>query len=295
MISEYVENSVRSIPGLQDGGLKVARAVHTAVLNGGDPVRTMADVLHGTWLGHPLHPVLTDIVIGAWSLGALFDGVASTNGSRDAERMADTLTAVGTLAAVPTAITGLTDYSTIPQHAASTGTLHGLLNSTSLVLYLLSLRDRKNGHRNRGIVFSTIGYGLAAVSAWLGGDLVYRQHVGVDHAESVSKPAEWKAVLDETELREQQPKRVEVEGHPVLLYRYGGTVYAIGAVCSHAGGPLEEGTFEELSVQCPWHDSVFDLRNGSIEHGPATYAEPNYAARIQNGRVEVRVRHSSQS
>lgn len=289
MISEYVESTVHRIPGLEEGSLKVARAIHQAVLNGGEPARTIADLLHGTWLGHPLHPVLTDLAIGAWSFGALFDGVAIANGSRDAERTADALTMLGVVSAVPTAITGLTDYSTIPAPAAPAGTLHGLLNSVALVLYLLSLRDRRNGDRGRGVFFSSLAFGLLLVSAWLGGDLVYRHRVGVDHSERASNPEEWTAVLDERELREHEPKRVEVQGQPVLLYRYGGTIYAIGAVCSHVGGPLEEGQFEGLTVQCPWHQSVFDLRDGSIVHGPATYLVPDYAARIQNGKVELRL------
>jgi nitrite reductase/ring-hydroxylating ferredoxin subunit len=76
----------------------------------------------------------------------------------------------------------------------------------------------------------------------------------------------------------------------VLLYRYGGTVYAISAVCSHAGGPLEEGQFDGFCVQCPWHDSVYDLRDGSVVHGPATFNQPAYRARIYNGQIEIRAK-----
>jgi nitrite reductase/ring-hydroxylating ferredoxin subunit len=94
--------------------------------------------------------------------------------------------------------------------------------------------------------------------------------------------------MAENELHEQEPRRVEVVGSPVLLYRYGGTIYATAAVCGHAGGPLEQGQFDEYCVQCPWHDSVYDLRDGSIVHGPTTYTLPKYAARIQNGQVEIR-------
>lgn len=64
---------------------------------------------------------------------------------------------------------------------------------------------------------------------------------------------------------------------------------AIDAVCSHAGGPLDEGSFEGCFVQCPWHDSVFDLRDGRVKHGPATIPQPGFAVRERNGQLEVRL------
>jgi nitrite reductase/ring-hydroxylating ferredoxin subunit len=93
--------------------------------------------------------------------------------------------------------------------------------------------------------------------------------------------------MSASDLYESDRRRIEVEGNPVLLYRYGGTIYAIGAVCSHAGGPLEEGTFEEYCVTCPWHDSVYDVRDGTLVHGPTTYNQPRYRARIRNGQIEL--------
>ena len=82
----------------------------------------------------------------------------------------------------------------------------------------------------------------------------------------------------------------QVAGAPVLVYRYRGQVFAMGAVCGHEGGPLEEGSFEGYCVTCPWHQSVYDLRDGSVVHGPTTYAEPIYETRTLGGRIEVRVR-----
>jgi nitrite reductase/ring-hydroxylating ferredoxin subunit/uncharacterized membrane protein len=292
VINRVTDDLIKKIPDLKENGLNVGRAIHNAILNGGSTARNIADLLHGTWLGHPLHPVLTDLTVGAWSLGALFDAVAAINGSEHAERMADDLTAIGTASAIPTALTGITEYSTIPRSAADSGALHGLLNSASFLLYLLSLKDRGNGNRSRAVVFSTTAFSFVILSAWLGGELVYRLRVGVNHADSPTGPPEWTPILAETELAEHEARRVEVEGLPVLLYRYGGTVHAIGAICSHAGGPLEEGEFEGFCVECPWHNSVFDLRDGSIVHGPATHTQPDYACRIQSGQIEVRVKNS---
>lgn len=96
-------------------------------------------------------------------------------------------------------------------------------------------------------------------------------------------------MLPQNEIAEYEARRVEIDGAPVLLYRDVEAVYAIGAVCSHAGGPLEEGTFDGHCVECPWHQSVFDLRNGHVVHGPATISQPSYQARIRNGQIEVRL------
>jgi nitrite reductase/ring-hydroxylating ferredoxin subunit/uncharacterized membrane protein len=293
MLGPTVERAIRKA-GLDAFGTKMSSAIHDAILAGGEPTRNVADLLHGTWLGHPLHPVLTDIVVGSFSLATLFDGIAAVRPSHQAEYTADTLLTIGAISAVPTALAGMTDYSGIQEPATGTGLAHALLNSTALVLYLLSIRARRNEQRGMGVVLSTVAFGILMASSWLGGHMINSQRVGVNHNdEYASGPKEWTAALSEDQLHEQQPLRVEVEEQPVLLYRRGGTVYAIGAVCAHAGGPLEEGKFDGLCVECPWHQSVFDLRDGSIVHGPTTYPQPKYAARIQNGQVEVRLQRRS--
>lgn len=289
MISHYVQEIVRQVPQLEEYGKQIKQTTHQSVLDGGDSIRDAVDVLHGTWLGHPLHPVLTDISIGAWSLAALFDAIAVSSGSEDAQRTADALTAIGTASSVPTAVTGLADFSTIPNPAVALGTLHGLTNTAAMAFYALSLDARRRGERGRGVTLAVVGLGALTAGAWLGGDLVYKRRVGVDHVRRPSEPQKWTAVLDESDLAEAEPRRVDAAGAPVLLYRDGNTIYAMGALCSHAGGPLEAGEFYDRCVQCPWHDSVFDLRDGSTVHGPATYTQPKYAVRIKDGQVEVRL------
>jgi nitrite reductase/ring-hydroxylating ferredoxin subunit len=136
--------------------------------------------------------------------------------------------------------------------------------------------------------------GVILVSAWLGGELSYRYRVGVDKTTYPEDLTDWTDALDEAELMEGEPRRVEVAGQPVLLYRDGqGEVFAIGAVCAHEGGPLEKGKIDGMCVECPWHQSVYDLRDGSVVHGPATYAVPNYHLRIQHGKIQVRVPQGS--
>ena len=272
-------------------GLGVGRALHEKILAGGHGTRRIADLLHGTWLGHPLHPVLTDVTIGAWTFGAVFDGLGAISGDRNTQRTADTLTAIGTASAIPTALAGITDYSTVPKGASTSATSHALLNGASLALYGLSLLDRRRGRRRRGLALAAAGLGANMLSAWLGGHMVYREKVGVDHSERFSGPENWTAVLSSQELASGETKRVELDGNAVMLYREGQQVYAIGAVCSHAGGPLDEGSVRGCFVECPWHQSVFDMRDGSIRHGPATTPQAGFHARVRDGQVELRLAH----
>jgi nitrite reductase/ring-hydroxylating ferredoxin subunit/uncharacterized membrane protein len=284
------EENLKAIPGLEDAAEQVARGIHDVVLKGGPPARRAADLLHGTWLGHPLHPVLTDVTIGAWLFGSVLDLLSLGRRSRGTERAADKLITLGTLSAVPTALAGLTDFSTIPSNTVATGAAHGLINTLALVLYGLSLRSRGNGSRATAMLLSGMGLGLILVSAWLGGELSFRYRVGVNRAKKPKGLDQWTDALDAADLPEQEPRRVEVKGQPVLLYRRDGQVCAIGAVCAHAGGPLDEGKFMGNRVECPWHQSVYNLCNGRVVHGPSTYQVAAYETRTQNGKVQIRAR-----
>jgi nitrite reductase/ring-hydroxylating ferredoxin subunit/uncharacterized membrane protein len=280
-------NPVRA---LGKAGTQISQAIHDAVLAGGEPVRTLVDVLHGTWLGHPLHSVLTDVTVGAWTLGALFDAIGAAGGPRAARRTGDQLAAVGTASALPTALSGLADWTTFPEWAENPATLHAIGNLMAVGLYLLSIRDRRAGHRTRGLALSGIALGLSAVSAWLGGEMVYRYQVGVNHADHFKKLTNWTTIGDLAHVPKRGVRCVEVDGKGVLLSRDGDRVCAIGAKCSHAGGPLREGHVSGHTVECPWHNSVFDLRNGSIVHGPATQAQPAFEVRVVDSKVQVRMR-----
>lgn len=292
-LTEQVEQqAVEAAEGIGKAGTQVSLGIHHAVLAGGEPARMAADALHGTWLGHPLHPVLTDVVIGSWVVGAGFDAAAAVTGSPRAAWAADRLAEIGTAAAVPTAVTGLTDFSTFPEWSANTATWHAMLNIVNFGLYCISVAERRRGNRRRGVLFSSLAVGLTFVSAWLGGKLVYKQRVGVNNADRFEGPQDWTPILSDSELPPRELKRTVVEGKGVLLWREGGAVYAIGSVCSHAGGPLEQGQVQGHCVQCPWHDSVFDLRDGSVVHGPATNSQPRFDARVRNGQIEVRLAES---
>lgn len=271
---------------IQKGSLDAARYLHGKLTNSGEAVRTAADALHGKQLGHPLHPLLTDITLGSWTLAFAFDLLGIVSGS--ARNAADKLTALGIIAAVPTGIAGMVDYSSIKRKAAAYGAAHGLMNMLAMSCYLFSAVERMRGNRFRAVFYAFWGISIVSASAWLGGDLAYRHRVGVNHAPGSDIDA-WKTVMPVAELPEAEPLRRDVAGTPVLLFRRGQEIMATGAVCSHAGGPLEEGRVVQGDcIECPWHQSVFDVHSGQVVHSPAVYNLPNYETRIVDGQIEIR-------
>jgi nitrite reductase/ring-hydroxylating ferredoxin subunit/uncharacterized membrane protein len=284
------EHAMEEMKPVFDAGMSASTAVHNAILAGGEPARRVTDFLHGVWLGHPLHPVLTDVTVGAWAVGAILDCAAAITGDDAFRTSSDHATFIGTACAVPTAVTGIVEYSTFPEPSSSPATLHGLLNGVIFGLYAGSVQARRAGARRRGVILSSMGFGLALLSTWIGGTLVYKYALGVSHADRFDGPKGFTPVMDEADLPQHQPVRVMVEDKAVMLYRDGDAIYAIGAKCAHAAGPLNEGKIEGTCVECPWHHSVFDMRDGGVVHGPACQPQPSFDARVRNGKVELRLR-----
>jgi nitrite reductase/ring-hydroxylating ferredoxin subunit len=131
-------------------------------------------------------------------------------------------------------------------------------------------------------------YGVGLGSAWLGGHLVYRERLGVDHAERPEPSDRFARALPLGELPEGRPVRAEVEGVAVVLVRQGAEIHALGDTCAHLGGPLSEGRLEAGAIRCPWHGSEFSLADGSVRHGPATMPQPSWDAHVRDGWVEMR-------
>jgi nitrite reductase/ring-hydroxylating ferredoxin subunit/uncharacterized membrane protein len=288
-LGENVEALIKAIPGFGRAAQGASVALHNLVLGGGAATRTLADLLHGTWLGHPLHALLVEIPIGAWSASALFDLLAVATGSHNAAWAADALVTLGVASAVPAAMAGMADYSGIREDVAAQAAAHAILNSAALGLFLGSLAARRADRRGLGVSLSYTALAVAGGSAWLGGDMVYRRRVGANFNDPPAHSEGWIAVLSEGELAAGQARRVVIGDDAVMVYRDAGGIYAIGAVCSHAGGPLEGGTVMGHCVECPWHHSVFNMRDGSVVHGPATMPQARYDARSVNGLIEVRL------
>jgi nitrite reductase/ring-hydroxylating ferredoxin subunit/uncharacterized membrane protein len=247
----------------------------------------LKDLLSGTWLGHPLHPVLTDVPIGAWTGAMAFD-VFGGGRSRGA---ADSLVGLGVLAALPTAVTGLSELAdTVDREERSMAAAHAVGNVAAVLLYGASFLARKGGNRRTGVALSTAGWAAVLGSGFLGGHLAFRKGLGVDRTVFEPRIAEWTEAIPEDDLPEEKPIRAQVAGTNVLLYRDNGRIYALATRCSHRGGPLHKGRVDDLRVTCPWHLSTFDLRDGSIVRGPAIAPQPAYEVRVADGTIEVRSR-----
>ena len=262
----------------------VAKAVRDAVPKG--PVK---DALAGTWLGHALHPLLTDLVIGPWTSALILD----TLGGKDAEAAADLLVGVGIAAYVPTALTGAQDWAdteVADDAIRRVGAIHGVLNTAALGLFGASLAARRTGRRGRGKLLAAAGGAALAASGHLGGHLAYSQGVGVEQTAFDPGPEDWTPTIPAAELGEGDHVCVDAAGTPVLLARQGGTVHAIHDRCTHRGGPLHEGEISDGCVTCPWHASRFRLSDGAVEQGPATGPQPSFDVRESEGRLEVRRR-----
>jgi len=262
--------------------------VQNAFKSAGPAGRELKNILHGTWLGHPLHPALTDVPLGAWTAALALDAMESISGRKELGAGADAAIAIGLVGAAGAAVTGLTDWSETNGRARKVGLLHGLLNVGATVLYSTSLVLRRKQKRNAGMGFAMLGFAVSSASAYLGGHLVFGERIGVNHAAAQEMPKEFVPVLADAELREGEMKRVDAGGVPVLVVRREGEVCALANTCSHLGGPLAEGKLEGDVVQCPWHGSRFNVRDGSVVDGPATFPQPCFEARVREGQIEVR-------
>jgi nitrite reductase/ring-hydroxylating ferredoxin subunit/uncharacterized membrane protein len=257
----------------------------------------LRSVLDGAILGHPAHPALTDVPVGAWTAGLVLDVLDLWAGRRELRPGADAVQAVGLAGALGAALTGLADWSYTDGPARRVGFVHGLANTAVASLYGASLLARARGWRGAGVGLSTVGYGLLAFSAWLGGELSFRYGIGVNRTAFQPRPAEWTEAegqdgqpVREGDVFEGHLRRVQAAGAPILLTRLGGQLQAIGDTCTHLGCSLSEGALEGDQVVCPCHGSRFHLPGGHVAAGPAAAPAPAFDVRVREGRVELRHR-----
>jgi nitrite reductase/ring-hydroxylating ferredoxin subunit/uncharacterized membrane protein len=273
---------VEAIDGIAE---PVAKAAKKLVPRG--PIK---DALSGTWLGHQLHPLLTDIPIGSFTSATILDLI----GGRRAQPAANLLAAVGVLSTVPTAAAGLVDWSDTSGAPRRIGVVHAAANIVGIGFYTASVVARRRGRRASATGLGLLGMGVMSVGGLLGGHLTLVRGVGVNHTLLEDPSSDWVPALAEAELGDNKPKRVEVDDISILLTRRDGVIDALSNRCTHAGGPLDEGTFDgsgaDACVTCPWHQSTFRLRDGAVVHGPASVAQPSYESRVRDGTIELQPR-----
>ncbi len=291
MNQENVIDVIAQQDWLGTAGDAIQPIVTKAFDAGGETGQAIKNFLHGTWLGHPLHPVITDVPIGAWTTAVVLDSFELL-GKNKYKPGADAAIAVGLVGAVGAAVTGLTDWTGTTKKRQKIGLMHGILNLGATALYATSffMRHRKNS-RGTAICLAMAGYGVTSAAAYLGGHLVFGEQTGVDHTATAAEyPQDFVAVLPENQLAENTMRRVDAGEVAVLLARKNGEIFAIAHTCSHLGGPLSKGDLlDDCRVRCPWHGSVFSLEDGSVVDGPATEPQPKFDVRVNNGQIEVRL------
>jgi nitrite reductase/ring-hydroxylating ferredoxin subunit/uncharacterized membrane protein len=251
----------------------LARATSTVL-----PAGPIKDLLHGVPIGHPLHPVLTDLPIGFWTSATVLDML----GGPTSRRAARTLVGLGVAAAVPTAVAGLADWSELNKPQRRSGVVHAVANVCATVLYACSYLARRRGWFRQGVFLSLAGMGAATAGGFLGGHLAFKRASGTSNATAAIDPAdaaEWSAVDGALPAADGDVVTAQMGDTRLALVTLDGTPHALDAVCSHLGGPLDEGDVVDDCLRCPWHASEFRVVDGSVARGPATVAQTAYEVR----------------
>jgi len=263
------------------------RAVQAALPQ---PVKNL---LHGTWLGHPVHPVLVHVPVGTWVSAGLLDLIPPLRPA------ATVLIGTGVAAAVPASLSGAADWSEQDVGVRRLGALHAALNTAALGLYAGSLVARRRGRGAMGLVLSYAGLGVASGSAAIGGHMSYAQSSGASHATTAARALmpDWMDLGPLDDLPEGRPALRTGKGRgvavPLAVVRRGMRVDVFVGSCSHLSGPLYEGAVEEVHghpcLVCPRHGSAFDLDSGTARRGPAANGQEKLEVRMEAGRVMARL------
>jgi nitrite reductase/ring-hydroxylating ferredoxin subunit/uncharacterized membrane protein len=280
---EPLIRQIESASQLDSLGKAIGKKVRGAIPSG-----TFKDALAGTWLGHAVHPMLTDVVIGSLLGATMLDVFGGDRRSQASQR----LIVLGILAYPPTALTGVNDWADTEiayDDVRRTGLVHASTNVVALTLYAASLRARRRGAHGTGALLGGLGAATLMAGGYLGGHLTLNQGVGPDRTVFDPGPPDWTPAADGSQLPEGRPTRVVVGDTPVLLLREGELVFAIHDRCSHRGCSLSDGSVEGEEIVCACHGSRFDRRTGALKRGPATEAQPAFQVRRRDDMIEVRL------
>jgi nitrite reductase/ring-hydroxylating ferredoxin subunit/uncharacterized membrane protein len=277
LISRFEQES--RLDGAVSAGQRVARLI---------PRGKLRDVLHGVWLGHPLHPILVQAPVGAWLSASFLDFTGD-------EKAARRLTAAGICAAVPAALAGAADWSEQHEQQMRVGVIHAAGNVAALGLYTASLvRRGPLGGPRAGRLLRLAGLAAVSVSGLLGGHISFHLAGGANHAEEVPHLVEpgWQHLMLASDLPPGKPVRQLLGEVPVVAVRMDGAVHVLADRCSHMSGPLSEGELsggelDDGCLTCPWHGSVFRIADGSVARGPATAPQPAFEVREAGGAIQV--------
>jgi nitrite reductase/ring-hydroxylating ferredoxin subunit/uncharacterized membrane protein len=283
-----LERTALSLRGLSNGIANATRAVYGAL---GGPGKLLQDLLNGTWLGHSLHAVVVDVVIGGATVAIVLDLLRiglGFEGLADATTLTMGLVFLSALGAI---LTGLTDYKDTNHDTPTRDVagLHGLINIVATLGFGISLLLRSGGSHDTGFWVLLVSYLVIGLGGWIGGHLVFKYGYTVNYNafSKGKKAAEFTPVVPVAEVPENEPTKVAFGATSVMLVRRGEVVHALKDTCSHLGGPLSKGELNGDRITCPWHASVFRITDGVVHRGPASSRQAWYRARISDGQVEL--------
>ena len=284
-----LERVARPFRGFGNGVASVVDAFFRALRL---PGRLLQDFLNGTWLGHSLHAVLVDVVVGGATAVLLLDVLRVFFGVDGLADAATWVLALALLSGIGGIVTGLTDFKDTDPNTSTRdlATFHGVINFVGIGGFALSLTQRMDGQHDSAFWVFLAGYVLISVGGYIGGHVVFKHGYAVNHNAHArgKRAAEFTPVMAAAELADGTPTKTMFGATAVMLVRRGDVVHALKETCSHLGGPLSQGNLDGDTIICPWHFSTFRLRDGSVVHGPATSRQLHYEARITDGQVELR-------
>lgn len=258
-------------------------ALHGVVAAVFRPIRPVKDLLHGTWLGHPLHAASTDLPIGVLLVALVLDILGQPAGAD----IAYVLTIVLMLGS---ALSGLADYADTDGTARTRATTHAVLMVLALVLLIVAAVLRAGDEaRTVPLALAIVAFGLVTAGAFVGGDVVYVLGNMVSRHAFRGPGTKWIRLelpegTDPAQLAEGTPVKARAGINDLVLVRWGGAVHALHDTCAHAGGPLSKGTVTpDGCIECPWHASRFRLADGALRQGPSVYDQPAYELRAAEG------------
>ncbi|QEH34546.1 Ferredoxin CarAc [Aquisphaera giovannonii] len=244
---------------------------------------------------HPIHPILIAFPV-AFTTGALvFDLFGWLLGSAGAWSTGAYMSVAAVITGLVAGVPGFVDYvSVVPpdSSAKKRATWHMAVNLTALAIFAASwiFRDRGSLEPGAGtILLEAVGCGLIMWGGWMGGTLVYRNQIGVDHRYAGAgkwsevwvqgAPGTAVEVANADELKPGQMKLVHAGDRRIVLVKTEDGYAACDDRCSHKGGSLAGGVAACGHVVCPWHGSTFDVRTGAVKAGPAK--EPIAVHRVE--------------
>jgi len=252
---------------------------------------------------HPLHPILVGFPITFFISTLLFDVTAAWRSNESFSHTASYLHVLGIISAIAAAIPGVIDYfKVIPPRSSAKkrSTQHGIINSTALLIFIgaWTYRNSHDPGISILILFEFLAVVLLGIGGWLGGTLVHRNQIGIDHR--YADAGKWKEkngersgellkVAKADELGINQMMLIHANGKRIVLGRTEQEFIAFDDFCTHSGGSLADGVMICGTVQCPWHGSQFDCKTGTVKAGPAKKPIPVYAVTVEDNNVFIKV------